>query len=506
MTQIGAKTNQPPADSSDAQRALGAKARTGAIWIVAGFGAGQVLRLAVNIALAALLFQEAFALMAIVSAVMQGLAMFSDIGLSPSVVRSRRGGEPDYLNTAWTLQVIRGAALCLVAILLAWPIAAMYSVNDPMAQELRWLIPLVALTALVDGFHSSRMLTAAREMQLKRTTLIEMVVQVSNAVVMLGLAWSLRSVYALAFAALLSSTLRTALTYWMLPGLPSRFMLEPAAVRSIVSFGKWIFVSTVLSFLAMQIDRLVLAGFFPLAEVGVYAIAVGLSMLVTALVGMLQSAVVFPWYSRMLDEGVELSEAFRKTRAPILLMSTFVACLMVVGAESLFELAYDERYRLAAVYLPILAIGGWFSCLESMYGAAFLATGHSRWVAWVSLVKVLSFGLMLIPLMIFDWGLVTATVMVLASEMLRTTSSQYLGRQLGLRNLRIETAMLLLLLVSSGAGMWLAKGFAPVADLHPALRLLVLGLIMSAIFAPAFSRILWPLIKWRKSGGSTPSI
>lgn len=483
-----------------ARQTLGDKARAGTAWIVIGFGAGQVLRLAVNIALAALLFEEAFALMAIVSAVLQGLSMFSDIGLRPSVVQNARGDDPSFLNTAWTLQVIRGVFLCLGAAMLAWPISAIYAANDPSAHELKWLIPLVALGAFVDGFQSSRMLTAARQMQLKRTTLIEMVVQVFNAVVMLGLAWSLRSVYALAFAAVLSSSLRTALTYWMLPGLPSRFMLEPAAMRSILSFGKWIFVSTLLSFLAVQIDRLVLAGFFPLAEVGVYAIAVGLAMLVTVLVGTLQSAVVFPWYSRMLDDGVELATAFRKTRAPIMLMSTFIAGLMVVGAGSLFELAYDDRYRMAAVYLPILAIGGWFSCLESMYGAAFLATGRSRWVAWVSLVKVLSFALLLIPLSVFDWSLVTATLMVLLSEVLRAAASQYLGRQLGLRNLRIETAMLLLLLASSGLGLWVAHSFAPVAELHPALRLLVLGVLMSAIFAPAFVRVLWPLIKWRQSG------
>ncbi len=494
-----------PGRSTGARQALGAKARAGTAWIVIGFGGGQVLRLAVNIALAALLFQEAFALMAVVAAVLQGLSMFSDIGLRPSVVQNARGDEPNFLNTAWTLQVIRGALLCLTAAMLAWPISVLYGANDPMAHELKWLIPLVALAAFVDGFQSSRMLTAARQMQLKRTTLIEMVVQVFNAIVMLGLAWAFRSVYALAFAALLSSSLRTALTYWMLPGLPSRFMLEPAAVRSILSFGKWIFVSTLLSFLAMQIDRLVLAGFFPLAEVGVYAIAVGLAMLVTVMVGTLQSAVVFPWYSRMLDEGVELGEAFRKTRAPILLMSTFIAGMMVVGAASLFELAYDERYKLAAVYLPILAIGGWFSCLESMYGAAFLATGRSRWVAWVSFVKVLSFSLMLIPLIFFEWSLVVATVMILVSEIIRAAASQYLGRQMGLRNLRIETAMLVLLLVSSGFGFWVSEYFAPVAELHPALRLLVLGLLMSAVFAPAFARVLWPLVKWRQAVVTIPS-
>lgn len=198
---------------------ISARAKTGTIWIVVAFGGGQIIRLASNIALAALLFQEAFALMALVAAVMQGLAMFSDLGLKPSVVQNPRGDEPVFLQTAWTLQTIRGGILFIGAAALAWPMAHIYGANDPMARELLWLIPLVALGAIADGFQSSRMLTAARRMDLASVTKIELLVQVLNAVLMVGLAWYLRSVYALAIAGLVSSGLRVWLSYAMLSGM-----------------------------------------------------------------------------------------------------------------------------------------------------------------------------------------------------------------------------------------------------------------------------------------------
>lgn len=478
-----------PAGAPGLNRAeLSARARAGTGWVVAGFGIGQALRLAANIALAALLFEEVFALMAIVAAVMQGLSMFSDLGLQPSVVQNRRGDEPDFLSTAWTMQVIRGAVLCLAAALLAWPLATLYGANDPMALELRWLIPLVALTALIDGVQSSRMLSAARQMQLGKVIRLELLVQVFNACVMVGLAWQLRSVYALAIAAVLSSILRTTLTYWILPKTRHRLILEPAAVRAIFSFGKWIFLSTLLSFLALQIDRLVFAGLFPLADVGVYAIAASLALLVTVLIGSLQSSVIFPWYARMLDEGVTLEEAFRKTRGPVLLVSTYLATLLIVGATSFFELAYDHRYVQAGVLLPILAIGGWFSCLENMYGGAFLATGHSRWVAVGGAVKLLCFALLLVPLVVWQWGLVAGAVVVAISEMARAIVNQYLGRKLGLRNLRIESAMLLLMLLASVAGFLLVNRVPLVAEQHPLNRLLILGVLVTLLFAPLLVR------------------
>jgi O-antigen/teichoic acid export membrane protein len=489
-------TQKLEGESRDTQRSeLGRRAKSGAAWIVIGFGSGQVLRLGANIALAAILFEEAFALMAIVAAVMQGLAMFSDIGLRLSVIQNQRGEEVEFVHTAWTMQVIRGGVLFLAAVALAWPLAAIYGANDPMAHELRWLVPIVALTALIDGFQSSRLMSAARQMQIGRMTMLEIVVQVTNAVVMLSLAWIMRSVYALAIAAVVSSCLKMALSYWLLPGPSSRFRLEPAAFWAILSFGKWIFLSTMLAFLSIQIDRLVFAGLYPLADVGVYSIAASLAMLVGVLAGSLQSAVIFPWYSRMLDEGVPLEDAFRRTRAPILVMSTYVCCLLIVGADSFFELAYDSRYAHAAVYLPILAAGAWFTSLESMYGAAFLASGRSMWVAIVGATKVAFFLLLLLPVVIFEAPLWVAALIAVVSEMARAAAAQVLGRRMGLKNLRIESGMLFVLVLGSVLGLALAIQVPAVANLHPAWRLMLLGVLVSLLFLPLFLHYLLPLIR-----------
>lgn len=483
--------------SAQKRSALNAQARSGTTWIMIAFGSGQVIRLGMNIALAGLLFEEAFALMALVTAVMVGLAMFSDIGLQQNVIQSPRGDEPDFLNTAWTMQVIRGAVLTLLAAAMAWPMAAFYGANDTAALELQWLIPLVALTALIEGLRSPRVLSAARHMRVAQITRIEMAVTIVNTMVLLSLAWYLRSVYALAIAAVLSSALHAALTYWFLPGARARFVLEPAAVRSIFSFGKWIFVSTLLTFLAMQIDRLAFASMYPLSEVGVYSIAASLALMAPGLIGSLQGAVVFPWYARMLDDGMALSEAFRKAKVPVLVISTYVVVLLIVGADSFFALAYDDRYAKAAVYLPILAAGAWFSIIGSLYGSVFLVKGLSKWLALATAMKVLSFLLLLAVLSRFESTMVMATTVVLMSEVLSVVASRYLGWRLGLKNLRVEAAMLAMLILVSGLGLLLVREFQPVAGLHPALQLLVLGILTTVLFTPLFLKVLYPLFKQR---------
>ena len=90
---------------------------------VGGFAFSQGLRLASNLILTRLLFPEAFGLMALVSVFMMGLQQFSDVGVSPAILQSKRGDERDFLDTAWTIQVLRGAGLFLVGCGLAWPAA-----------------------------------------------------------------------------------------------------------------------------------------------------------------------------------------------------------------------------------------------------------------------------------------------------------------------------------------------------------------------------------------------
>ncbi len=476
---------------------LGDRARSGTIWLVAGFGLGQCLRLFANVVLAALLFEEVFALMAIVTAVMVGLAMFSDIGLRTNVIQHARGDDPDFLNTAWTLQVIRGACLFLAAVALAWPLAQLYGTNDPAAYELLYLIPIVGMNSLISGLQSAKVLAAARHLKIKELTKIEFVVVVVNAALMLSLAWIMRSVYALAISSVVSAVLHTVLTYYMLDGAKSRFRWDPSAVRAIISFGKWVFVSTVFTFLAIQMDRLALPAMFNLTEVGVYSIAASLAVIVPTLAGSIQSSVLFPWYSRKLEEGMPLTTAFARTRNAMLTLSSYLCTLLLAGAASFFDLAYDERYAMGGVLLAILAVGAWFSCLETMYNSTFMASGRPKWAAMTSASKVIAFAILLSVLSWSGLDIVFAAVFLSASEVVRWLVCQRLGWQLGLRHARSEVGMLAYFLGVSLAGWWLVERAPVVPDLHPVWRLALLGALVTLVFAPMFVRFVLPLVRQR---------
>src|SRR5262245_23612870 len=98
-----------------------------AVWTVLGFGAMQLLRFGFNLALTRLIAPQVFGVMAIVNLCVQALHMFSDLGIRQCVIHHARGDEADFLNTAWTLQILRGLLLWALAAAVALPAAAFYS-------------------------------------------------------------------------------------------------------------------------------------------------------------------------------------------------------------------------------------------------------------------------------------------------------------------------------------------------------------------------------------------
>ena len=83
----------------------------GSFWSIVGFGGSQFIRLASNLLITRLLAPEIFGVMALVQVALQGLKMMSDVGISTAVMVGQRGDDPEYLNSAWTIQVIRGVLI-----------------------------------------------------------------------------------------------------------------------------------------------------------------------------------------------------------------------------------------------------------------------------------------------------------------------------------------------------------------------------------------------------------
>ncbi|ACG74097.1 polysaccharide biosynthesis protein [Anaeromyxobacter sp. K] len=452
----GAPPPPTPEDETPAPalEQLGRRVARGSAWVAVGYGASQVVRFGANLVLTRLLFPRAFGLMLLVNVCLQGVHLFSDLGIGASIVQHRRS-DAAFLNTAWTVQVARGFLLWLATFAVAWPAAWMY--GEP---QLMWMLPVAGLAACLDGFVSTAIDTANRDLRMARLQLFDLAVQVSASVIMIAGAWLTRSVWALLAGTIAASAIRTVLSHVVMGGVRNRFCWDREAAASMLHFGKWVFVSSAVMFLAQQGDRLVFGKVLPLERLGVYNIALALVDAPTALIAAISFRVFFPMFSEMRRSDPDLEAAYRRANSSMALLAGAGALALMLAGPLVVQVLYDDRYAEASWIVRLLALGIWGSSLVHFTASVVLAGGRVKWLAASNAARLVWL-LGAVPLAFRQWGFEVALGCVVVADVPRYLFLALGCRRDGLHILAGDAGRTVKLAVAAGAGLLVLELLGP---------------------------------------------
>ena len=88
---------------------------------------------------------------------------------------------------------------------------------------------------------------------------VEMGIAAISLVTHVCLALITPTIWALVLGSVVTSAVALVASYLIIPGVRHRFIIDRASAREIMGFGKWIFLSSMIYFLAMNFDRLYFA-------------------------------------------------------------------------------------------------------------------------------------------------------------------------------------------------------------------------------------------------------
>lgn len=369
------------------------------IWTISQYAGSQALRLGGNLIMTRLLLPDAFGMMALIAILMQGLAMFSDVGIGPNIIRHKQGNKPEFLNTAWTIQVVRGGALWICTGIIAIPIASFY--NEP---QLAKLIPVAGLTALFAGFNSTALITENRSLRLKRIAALEVFGQAVGLGIMIVWALISASVWALVFGGLAAGLLRTILSHLVFAGPKNRFYWDKDVAREMVRFGKWIFLSSGFTFIAMTIDRFVVGKLVSLELLGIYHIGWIWAQLPSRIIERWSSIVFFPLVAEAIRESDQNAiNTVLQYRRRTLLVGMAIIAGIVIGIPHMISVFYLPIYHGAGAIAAIIAIGVWINTLAMMYNSILIANGSPQYNTFGTASTSIIFLALVFPL--FEiWG------------------------------------------------------------------------------------------------------
>jgi O-antigen/teichoic acid export membrane protein len=462
-----------PAGSSPEQPTLRKQVIKGSMQTVLFYGLTQAVRLGLNLALTRLLFEDVFGTMALCFVLLEGIELFSDVGIRPAVIHSKLGDNRSFLNTAWTIQVARGFAIWGIAMALGPVVAGAYA---PKHEEITTLMPIVGFAAVLSGCYSTNMLTAMRAMRPAHALMVQFAGQLAMTVVMLLLAWKLRNIYALALGSLVNPLVQLLISHFLLPGERNRLHWNSEHVRSLFRYGRWVFVSTLFTFLARQTDRLVLAGYISEAMFGIYNIALVGQTMAVGLVTQVVEWIAFPAYARTLNEGRSVQRNFARLSLTMQLGAGALLAALIVAAPALIDLLYPRRYMQAGWMLRILGLLGWFSLLEACCSSLVKALATNHWMAAGHAVKFGSL-LVAIPLGYQLGGVAGALIGMIVADIARYfTAALGLDRH-GYKVWRRDALTTAGMVATVGAGLYLDSHLGHLGSLP---RVLLTSAVTSA--------------------------
>ena len=409
-----------------------------------------------------LLVPEMFGLMSIVNVLITGLSLFSDLGLRQSIIQSKKGRDEKFLNTIWSFQIIRGFSI--------WGISVLMAIGVYIAQALAWMpantvyaepllayiIPVSTLGMIIGAFEPTWTALASRDLQQARLVKIELICQVAGVIAMVSMAFYNRSIWALVLGSLMSNIVRTIIVNFIIKEKRNRFEIDQAYVSEIFHFGKWIFLSSIIGFLAMNGDKLLLGGLISTKDLGVYNIAAFMIGAVATIVSRLLGGVAYPALSETVrDRPYDLHRIYYRFRLPFDLGIMFLAGLLFASGQTIIRILYDSRYEEAGWMLNVLAL----SLIALRYNLAdqsYLALGKPKLMTTLTLTRTIALFVFL-PIAFYQFGLQGAIWAIVISYFTSFPLAIYYKKTLHLLNVKKELITLPMILVGMVCGLILNK-------------------------------------------------
>lgn len=429
----------------------------GSIFEISGYGVQQVVRLGSNLVLTRLLFPAAFGLATLVFTVLAGLSLIAETGFGPCVIQSKRGDEPDFLNTVFTIHVVRGLTLTAIMVVGAKPTAWVFHLP-----QLENLLYIGSLQLLFNGFHATSVLSLRRHLRFGWNNVLDLGQQLVTIAVMLLIARARPVPAALVVGGIVGQFFYGIATHLLPVGYRNRFRWDKEAARELATFGRWVVGSSAAAFLGAQSDRLLLGRFLGAAWLGVYGIALNLTDAIGSLAFRVTTGVLYPGLSQVArDPNRDFPRFYSRLRLRLDLMSMSATGFLAGSGAWVVHALWDARYESAAWIVQILCLRQALSCLVSPPEWALIAQGLTRYSFWRSIFRLFA-NIVLIPIGWRFWGATGVIWATSISELVAGIPVWAKARSLNILKLHRELVPIAIFVIAFAAGRGLVHLLPPV--------------------------------------------
>jgi len=449
----------------------------------------QALYFVKLIVLARLLAPRDFGLMGIALLTMAILDTFTRTGFQESLIQKKENTEK-YLDSAWTLLILRGLLLFIILFLSAPAAASFFKTPEAAA-----VVRVFGISVLLGALTNIGVIYFQKELEFHKQFLFQLAGILTTFVVTITLAILLRNVWALVLGMLTGNGVQTVLSYVLHPYRP-RFNFDRRQVKELFGFGKWVMGSSILVFLVTQGDDIFVGKLLGAAMLGLYQVAYKISNAPTSEVTHALQPILFPAFAKLQDNIRSLRETYLQALQFIAFLSFPLAGLIVVLGPDFTRLFLGEKWLPMIPALQALALAGMVRALLGSTGPLFYGMGKPKIETLWEFVRLLVMLILIFPLTM-KWGILGTSLVVLLSVFISGLGFSVFALRLTGCPFKGFIKVLLLPLaktLAAGGAVWTLRtwlGMNTAVFIFLALVGIVIYVLLTCLFERAMIRKLW---------------
>lgn len=428
---------------TDGEKQLESRIVRGSMWTAARQAVQQGSALISLVVVARLIPPAEVGLFSMATLVLTITRALTETGFEQALIQ-RKELDAEVLDVGFCAVLMRGALVAAVLALGAGAFAAFF--EEPRVAD---ILRLLSLGILIEGATNNRVAMFQRVLDFRRYFFFHATGQVVGLLVTIGTALVLHNVWAVVAGQVGSGLARVAASYVLTSERPAlRFRWSIA--RELLQYGRWVSASSVLLFLLVNGDNVVIGKWIGAEALAYYAWAYQLANLPALFITQILSSVMFPALASVRGDRARLGELLLRSMRLTWLLSLPASVLIAVLVEVFTRSLLGERWLPIVALTRALALFGLLRAIGASAGALFLAIGRPDLRAKLQSAQLVVFLLTIYPLY-RAYGVLGVAWSVTAYSLLNLVAGHYCLRACGLR-LRVMARPALITAVAALGG------------------------------------------------------
>ncbi|MFH1776832.1 MAG: lipopolysaccharide biosynthesis protein [Candidatus Omnitrophota bacterium] len=378
------------------------------VWVFAVRIAQKIFNLIRLIVLARLLAPQDFGVFGIALLTMSAMETLSITGFQQALIQKKEDIYP-FLNSAWTLLVLRGMVLFSLLYLFAPAIAALF--NTPAAKQ---IIQVIGFSILLQAFTNIGIIYFSKELEFKKQFIYQLSAAFADFVIAVSAAVVFRNAWALVFGVLAREGAGVIASYCLHSYRP-RIDFNLEKIRKLFQYGKWVLGSSILGFFNAQGDDLVVGKLLGATALGFYQMAYKISNLPAIEITHVISQVMLPAYAKLQDRAADLKTAyFKALRITAFLSFPFGGMILMLAAD-FTRMFLGVKWMPMVLAMQILVLWGWVRSIGATCGPLFYGVGKPQILTKIQTVQLILLAVLIFPFTTQGGIAGTAIAVVLAT-------------------------------------------------------------------------------------------